>query len=194
MQSSKITSSRNLDKWLLMKMKTAQLHIQCLLFRVYVCFVNGFTFSGIVILIDQFWSFCIDQVILVKCDKAVEWSPRDTEVKSWRPTLMTFWLSLSHQHPLTGTFSWWRALILCTSAGWGSVREKIKHCVCVYIRVCVYVVCLSAGLASRCESPPVAMFYSVSCCSHACHSLSEPAHSNSFKGYCRLHIHHQLLH
>lgn len=72
--------------------------------------------------------------------------------------------------------------------GEGELEER-SNCVCVC--ACV---CLSTGLASRSESPPVAMFYSVSCCRHACHSLSEPAHSNSFKGYCRLCIHHQLLH
>lgn len=83
---------------------------------------------------------------------------------------------------------------------WGWVRECQRkdqtlcvHMCILYVCVCLCV-CLSAGLASRCESPPVAMFYSVSCCRHACHSLSEPAHSNSFKGYCRLHTHCQLLH
>lgn len=54
---------------------------------------------------------------------------------------MTFWLSLSHQHPLTSTFLWWRTYILCTMAQWGSVRGKIKQCVCVCVcgQACVWV-------------------------------------------------------
>lgn len=99
-----------------------------------VCML-GFNCGSSVILIDGFWSL----YWLVRCDKVMKWTPGDTEVRSWRPALMTFWLSLSHQHPLTGTFLWWRAYMVHE----GRVRECQREdqtlcvCFCVCLRVCV---------------------------------------------------------
>lgn len=165
------------------------LPMQHLLFSVCacVCVFDKFRVSGSAIWVDGMWSL---HWLSHTCQR---WQSSEVNSQGRRGEELKAscddFLALAqpstsaHQQPSP----WWRACALCTMAWWGSVRGKIKQCVCV----CV---CLNAGLASRFESPPVAMFYSVSCCSHACHSLSEPAHSNRFKGYCRLHIRHRLLH
>lgn len=123
-------------------------------------------------------------------DVTKQWSELPGTLR-WEVEGRLWWLSGSHSaiNIRSPAHFYGEGRRYCAQGLGEGVSEERSNTMCVY--VCV---CLSAGLASRCESPPVAMFYSVSCCRHACHSLSEPAHSNSFKGDCRLHIHHQLLH